>query len=99
MTMRDLRNYVAPERAPTHVSYHGADVYGMGPPSSGGSTVGEALNILQPYDLGTLPHDEALHYYLEASRHAHAERNHYLAHPDYVNVPLNGLQSKHHAAM
>jgi hypothetical protein len=48
MTMRDLHDYVAPERAPTHVTYHGADVYGMGPPSSGGSTVGEALNILEP---------------------------------------------------
>ena len=58
MTMRDLHDYVAPERAPTHVTYHGADVYGMGPPSSGGSTVGEALNILEPYDLGTLPPDQ-----------------------------------------
>ena len=36
MTMRDLHDYVAPERAPTHVTYHGADVYSMGPPSSGG---------------------------------------------------------------
>jgi hypothetical protein len=98
MTMRDLNNYVAPERAPTHVSYHGADVYSMGPPSSGGSTVGEALNILEPYNLGTLPRDQALHYYLEASRYAYADRNQYLADPDYVNVPLKGLLSKDYAA-
>ncbi len=45
MTMQDLHRYVAPERAPTHVTYRGVDVYSMGPPSSGGSTVGEALNI------------------------------------------------------
>ena len=41
----------APQRAATHVSYRGLDVYGMGPPSSGGSTVGEALNILEGYQL------------------------------------------------
>jgi gamma-glutamyltranspeptidase / glutathione hydrolase len=98
MTMRDLHDYVAPERAPTHVTYHGADVYGMGPPSSGGSTVGEALNILEPYNLGLLPRDQALHYYLEASRYAYADRNQYLADPEYVNVPLKGLLSKDYAA-
>ena len=51
MTMRDLHTYEAPEREPTRVGYRGLDVYGMGPPSSGGSTVGEALNILEGYDL------------------------------------------------
>ena len=50
MTMRDLTDYTAPEREPTHVGYRGLDVYGMGPPSSGGSTVGEALNILEGFD-------------------------------------------------
>ncbi|HEY8200204.1 MAG TPA: gamma-glutamyltransferase, partial [Actinomycetota bacterium] len=42
MTLRDLRTYDALQRPPTRVSYRGLDVYGMGPPSSGGSTVGEA---------------------------------------------------------
>ena len=55
MTMRDLHTYVAPERAPTHVTYRGNDIYSMGPPSSGGSTVGEALNILEGYDLSAMP--------------------------------------------
>ena len=49
MTLRDLDKYKAPERKPTRVGYRGLDVYGMGPPSSGGSTVGEALNILEGY--------------------------------------------------
>jgi gamma-glutamyltranspeptidase/glutathione hydrolase len=41
----------------------------MAPPSSGGSTVGEILNILEGYpNLGALPREQALHYYLEASR-------------------------------
>ncbi len=51
MTMRDVRRYAAIEREPTHIGYRGLDVWGMGPPSSGGSTVGEALNILEGYDL------------------------------------------------
>jgi gamma-glutamyltranspeptidase / glutathione hydrolase len=98
MTMRDLHTYVAPERAPTHVSYRGADVYSMGPPSSGGSTVGEALNILSGYNLASLPRDEALHDYLEASRYSYADRNKYLGDPAYVAVPLTGLLSPDYAA-
>ena len=53
MAMRDLHGYVAPEREPTRIGYRGLDVWGMGPPSSGGSTVGEALNILEGYPLAT----------------------------------------------
>ena len=49
-------------------SYRGLEVYGMAPPSSGGSTVGEALNILESSDLGALDRAEALHHYLEATR-------------------------------
>jgi gamma-glutamyltranspeptidase / glutathione hydrolase len=98
LTMDDLRDYTAPERAPTHVSYRGLDVYSMGPPSSGGSTVGEALNILEGYPLSTMTRDEAFHYYLEASRYSFADRNAYLADPDYYAVPLKGLLSKDYAA-
>ena len=58
MTMRrPPRTTGAPERKPTHVTYRGLDVYSMGPPSSGGSTVGEALNILEGYDLASMPRD------------------------------------------
>src|SRR5215211_7809540 len=51
MTTADLRAYTAPLRDPTHVTYRGLDVYGMPPPSSGGSTVGEALNILEGFNM------------------------------------------------
>jgi gamma-glutamyltranspeptidase/glutathione hydrolase len=98
MTMRDLHDYAAPEREPTHVSYRGLDVYSMGPPSSGGSTVGEALNILEGYDLATMTREQAFHYFLEASRYSFADRNAYLADPAYFAVPLSGLLSKHYAA-
>ena len=98
MTARDLRRYVAPERPPTHVTYRGLDVYGMGPPSSGGSTVGEALNILEGYPLSSMTREAALHYYLEASRYSFADRGAYVADPDYFDVPLRGLLSKDFAA-
>lgn len=98
ITMRDLHTYVAPEREPTNVTYRGVDVYGMGPPSSGGSTIGEALNILEGYDLSAMPRADALHYFLEASRYSFADRNAYLADPDYFDVPLTGLLSKDYAA-
>jgi gamma-glutamyltranspeptidase / glutathione hydrolase len=98
MTMRDVKAYVAPERAPTRVGYRGLDVYGMGPPSSGGSTVGEALNILEGFDLDPADRTRALHLYLEASRFSFADRNAYLADPDYFDVPLTGLLSDGFAA-
>ncbi|MDF2776112.1 MAG: ggt [Geminicoccaceae bacterium] len=98
MKMRDLHTYAAPERAPTHVNYRGLDVYSMGPPSSGGSTVGEALNILEGYNLASMTREAALHYYLEASRYSFADRNAYLADPAYFDVPLAGLLSDEYAA-
>src|SRR3954465_4330883 len=98
MTMRDLHTYVAPEREPTHVNYRGLDVYSMGPPSSGGSTIGEALNILEGYNLAAMPRDLAYHYFIEASRYAFADRNAYLADPEYYDVPLSGLLSDGYAA-
>jgi gamma-glutamyltranspeptidase/glutathione hydrolase len=98
MTMRDLHTYTAPERTPTRVAYRGVDVYGMGPPSSGGSTVGEALNILEGYALSTMTREAALHYFIEASRYSFADRGAYLADPAYFDVPLTGLLSDGFAA-
>jgi gamma-glutamyltranspeptidase/glutathione hydrolase len=75
------------------VSYRGLDVYGMAPPSSGGSTVGEALNILETADLGALGTTQAQHRYLEASALAFADRNRYVGDPAFVDVPLAELLS------
>ena len=98
MTMRDVKDYTAPEREPTRVGYRGLDVYSMGPPSSGGSTDGEALNILEGFDLDASDRAQALHFFLEASRFSFADRNAYLADPDYFDVPLRGLLSEGFAA-
>ena len=76
MTRADLAATTRRARSPTSVGYRGLDVYGMAPPSSGGSTVGEALNILEQFDLrGACDRTQALHHYLEASALAFADRN------------------------
>ncbi len=98
MTVNDLRSYRTRTLAPTRVKYRGLDVYGMAPPSSGGSTEGEILNILNGYRLGSEPRAEALFHFIEASRLAYADRNAYVGDPDYVHVPLAGLLNPGFAA-
>jgi gamma-glutamyltranspeptidase/glutathione hydrolase len=97
MVRRDLQRYRALNQAPTKVGYRGLGVYGMAPSSSGGSTVGEALNILENYDLSAVPRAEALHLYLEASALAFADRGEYVGDPKYVDVPLDDLLSDPYA--
>jgi gamma-glutamyltranspeptidase / glutathione hydrolase len=94
MRIGDLRDYAALAKAPTHVNYRGYDVYGMAPSSSGGTTTGEALNILSNFDLSTMTPVQALHHYLEATRLAFADRNRYIGDRAFVHVPLKQLLSK-----
>ena len=91
MTMADLDAYEVRIRRPTVSEYRGYDIYSMGPPSSGGLTIGLILNMLDNYDLGAMPEEEALHHMLEASRLAYSDRGAYMADSDFVNVPTEGL--------
>ena len=100
MTMADLRSYRALKQQPTKVDYRGLQVYGMAPSSSGGTTVGEALNILENYRLrgNTKANTEqALHYYLDASALAFADRGKYVGDPAFVDVPTKKLLSQRFA--
>jgi gamma-glutamyltranspeptidase/glutathione hydrolase len=98
LTEDDIAKYDAIERRPTRINYRGLDVWGMGPPSSGGSTVGEALNILEGFDNLAADRTHAYHLELEASRLAYADRGAYLADPDVERIPLRGLLSDEFAA-
>jgi len=98
MTLADLANYEARLRQPVHSTYRGYDLYGMPLPSSGGVTIAEALNILEGYDLQSMPRVQAENLYLKASRLAFADRNAYLADPEFVDAPVAGLLSKDYAA-
>jgi gamma-glutamyltranspeptidase/glutathione hydrolase len=96
MTTADLAAYRALDQAPTHVEYRDLDVYGMAPSSSGGTTVGEALNILEPFNLSEMRNPDgtnpgALHHYLEASALAFADRAKYVGDPAFVDVPTAAL--------
>lgn len=98
LTARDLRDYKVRSQRAAKTSYRGHDVYGMAPSSSGGTTVGEALNILERYDLSAMTPEQALHHYLEASALAYADRGKYVGDPAFVDVPTKRLLDDRFAA-
>lgn len=97
LTAEDLRAYGTKRQAPTRTAYRGLDVYGMAPSSSGGTSVAEALNILEKTDLSKLSDLEYLHRYIEASRIAFADRGRWVGDPAAEDVPTKGLTSQRFA--
>ena len=97
---RDLEEYTAAWRDPVVFTYRGNQIVSMPPSSSGGVTLAEIGNILEGYDLPSMPWHgpEMLHLYAEAWKRAYADRNHYLADPDFVDMPLARLTSPEFAA-
>ncbi len=91
MTLDDLAGYTVKERAPVCFTYRTYKICGMGPPSSGGPAVAQTLKLLEPFDLGKGPRaalqPQALHLIAEAEKLAYADRNRYLADPDFVAIP------------
>jgi gamma-glutamyltranspeptidase / glutathione hydrolase len=96
ITRGDLAAYRAIERPAVRTTFRGFDVYGMGPPASGGIVVIEALNILERYDLkADGPRSErTLHRVAEALRRAFFVRATELGDPDVVPIPVSKLVSK-----
>jgi gamma-glutamyltranspeptidase/glutathione hydrolase len=99
ISREDLVSYTAVWRAPIRFQYRGYTVLSMPPSSSGGVTMAEAANILERYDIGVLPWGGAarIHLLAEAWKRAFADRNHYLADPDFVEQPLGVLVSDEYA--
>ena len=93
MTPADLASYRAKKREPVCLPYRTWLVCGMGPPSSGGLTTLQILGLLERFDLGAMKpaSARAVHLIAEASRIAFADRNVYIADPDFVPVPAAGL--------
>lgn len=88
MTEADLAAYEAKERAALCIAYRRHKICGMGPPSSGGMTVAMALKLLETHDLEKTPMNRsAIHLIAEAEKLAYADRNRYLADPDFVQIP------------
>lgn len=95
---KDLADYRVIHRQPTHIDYRGYDVYGMAPSSSGGTTVGEALGILEHSDLNGASAAQYLHRYLDASRIAFADRGRWVGDPAFSRVPTRQLLSDEYTA-
>ncbi|WP_407549033.1 gamma-glutamyltransferase [Streptomyces sp. Pv4-95] len=97
LTANDLRTYEALSQAPTRTGYRGLDVYGMAPSSSGGTSVAEALNILERSDVSRLSEKQYLHRYIEAGRIAFADRGRWVGDPAHEDVPTKGLTGQRFA--
>ncbi len=99
ITQADLDQYQTRELAPVECDYRGYRVVSAPPPSSGGVVICEMLNILEGYPLKDLGYHsaQAVHYQIEAMRHAYVDRNSYLGDPDFVNNPLERLLDKGYA--
>ncbi|PSJ79993.1 gamma-glutamyltransferase [Neisseria iguanae] len=96
ITLADFKNYRVIERTPVCAPYREYEVCGMGAPSSGGIALGQILGILQTQDMKTLG-AENIHSWRwigDASRVAFADRDYYVADPDFVTVPTKAMISK-----
>jgi gamma-glutamyltranspeptidase/glutathione hydrolase len=101
ITRDDLKNYKAVRRQPVAGTYRGYDVISMPPPTSGGVTILEILNLLEGYDLAKMGAGSAVsvHLMAEAMKRAYADRAQYLGDPDFnKDMPVARLISKSHAA-
>jgi gamma-glutamyltranspeptidase/glutathione hydrolase len=100
MTSADLAGYQAKPRPPVCTFYRRYRICGMGPPSSGATTVQGALGMLERFDLAALGKDSptAWHLIAEAERLAYADRDRYLADSDFVSVPVAGLVARDYLA-
>lgn len=97
LSAKDLAAYTAKLQPPTKTSYRGLDVYSIAPSSSGGTTVGEALNILERTDLSAADKAGYLHRFIEASRIAFADRGRWVGDPAFEDVPAKELLSQRYA--
>jgi gamma-glutamyltranspeptidase/glutathione hydrolase len=93
LTVEDFAVYRAREREAVCGAFRAYRVCGMGPPSSGGIAVLQILGILEHLPKTDFARDpvQAVHYFAEAARLAYADRDRYVADPDFVDVPVAGL--------
>jgi gamma-glutamyltranspeptidase/glutathione hydrolase len=100
ITVDDLAHYEVKEREAVRGSYRGYDIISAPPPSSGGTTLIEILNILEGYDLGKFGgrSAQAVHLTLEAFQRAFFDRAEFLGDPDFSKIPVAQLIDKHYGA-
>ena len=97
-SLQDLADYTVKQRQPIVSSYHDIRIVSASPPSSGGIVLGQALNILENFDLDTMDEVTRKHVIIEAMRRAYRDRAAYLGDSDFVDVPVDRLLNKDYAA-
>lgn len=99
MTHEDLENYFPVERKPVISTYRDYEIITMGPPSAGGITLIQTLNILEntPFRREDWGSSDYIHTITEALKFSFADRSKHLGDPDFYNVPLDKLISKNYA--
>ena len=99
LSLEDFASYTVAETAPVRCSYRGYDIVSAPPPSSGGTTICEILNIVEGYPIGQLGFYSAasIHAMVEAMRHAYVDRNFLLGDPAFIDNPVDRLVSKAYA--
>lgn len=99
LTAVDFANYKVTETPPITCSYRGYKFVSAPPPSSGGVTLCEILNVVEGYDLKNMGFNSAaaIHTMTEAMRHAYMDRNTYLGDPEFIKNPIDRLVSKSYA--
>ena len=100
ITAEDLAEYEVKERRPVRGTYRGYEIISAPPPSSGGITMLESLNILEGYNLGKAGNRSAdsIHLTVEAFRRAFYDRAEFLGDPDFSQIPVAQLIDKRYAA-
>jgi gamma-glutamyltranspeptidase/glutathione hydrolase len=100
LTAKDLAAYQAKERPAVCTSYRIYKVCGMGPPSSGATTVFGILGMVEGWDMKTMGKDNPMSWHLlaEAMQFSYADRAAYLGDADFVDVPVKGLLDKSYLA-
>ena len=98
ITREDLANYKTVRRAPVKGEYRGYELFGPAPPSAAGVHIVEMLNILENFDIAEMGYGtpDSIHLLLESMKKAFADRNRYTGDPEFVEVPVDRLISKHH---
>ncbi len=98
LTKADFDKYTVTESAPVTCTYRSFSVISAPPPSSGGVTLCEMLQVLGTYDLKAIGRgsDESLHLMTEAMRYAYRDRNTYLGDPAFIDNPVARLLSPVH---
>lgn len=100
ITKEDLSKYEAAERAPVKGTYKDFEIISMGPPSSGGASIIQMMNMMELVDWDNIEFNSTdyVHILAESMRRAYADRAEFLGDPDFnPDMPIDRLLSKEHA--